>query len=147
MATQQHPAFDPNQPLVAAELPRNAGWKKDYAVGVAAQWKSATTNWARRRFSKRSRGELDADGKIAAIRSEVEGRRRSIEAKLVEIARCDVVGKKLTGDAEILLGRSNALRQALQQTKLLCKVRRSASGSSRRIDHPCRARTQRWRVT
>jgi hypothetical protein len=30
MATQQHPAFDPNQPMVATELPRIGGLRKDY---------------------------------------------------------------------------------------------------------------------
>ena len=34
MATQQHPAFDPNQPIVAAELPRISGVRKDYCAGV-----------------------------------------------------------------------------------------------------------------
>ena len=36
MATQQFPAFDPNQPLAGVEAPRIAGIRKDYC-GSSAQ--------------------------------------------------------------------------------------------------------------
>ena len=56
MATQQHPAFDPNQPIVAAEFPRIGGLRKDYVGAVRTLRRLVTTSFARRRKPRRVRG-------------------------------------------------------------------------------------------
>ena len=67
MATQQHPAFDPNQPIVAAELPRIGGLRKDYVGAVSATEIGDDELRAAAEAEARSWTELDADGKIVAI--------------------------------------------------------------------------------
>ena len=67
MATQQHPAFDPNQPIVAAELPRIGGLRKDYIGAVKGTEIGDDELRAAAEAEARSWSELDADGKIVAI--------------------------------------------------------------------------------
>jgi hypothetical protein len=73
MATQQHPAFDPSQPIVAAELPRIGGLRKDYVGTVGATEIDDAELREAAEVEARSWSELDADGKIVAI--EASGRR------------------------------------------------------------------------
>ena len=79
MATQQHPAFDPSQPLPSNGALRNAGWKKDYCgsaqrrgnVHYGQIWLGAileAQSWKVREESKRLPGfEAKWDKRYPAI--------------------------------------------------------------------------------
>ena len=134
MATQQHPAFDPNQPIVAAELPRIGGLRKDY-VGAGQNTEIGDKELrAAAEAEARSWSELDADGKIVAIEAKWKAVKAAVEAKLIEIRDAMTIGMKTTGDAEIFFASAAALRNSLQQTKaMLKKVARPAAGEGWRV--------------
>src|ERR1700759_2619017 len=121
MATQQHPAFDPNQPIVAAELPRIGGLRKDYCAGVENAEITDNELRAAAESEARSWSELDADGKIVAIEAKWKAVKTAVETKLIEIRDAMSIGMKTTGDAEIFFASAAALRSSLQQTKAMLK--------------------------
>ena len=121
MATQQHPAFDPNQPIVAAELPRIGGLRKDYVGAVSATEIGDDELRAAAEAEARSWTELDADGKIVAIEAKWKTVKTAVEAKLIEIRDAMSIGMKTIGDAEIFFASAAALRSSLQQTKAMLK--------------------------
>ncbi|MBV9888315.1 MAG: hypothetical protein JO119_17350, partial [Acidobacteria bacterium] len=82
MATQQHPAFDPNQPIVAGELPRIGGLRKDYFGAVQNTEIGDDELRAAAETEAHSWSELDADGKIVAIEAKWKAVKAAIEAKL-----------------------------------------------------------------
>ena len=85
MATQQHPAFDPNQPIVAAETPRIGGLRKDYVGALNATEISDDELREAAEVEAKSWAELDADGKIVAIEAKWKTVKTAIEAKLIVI--------------------------------------------------------------
>src|ERR1700723_2954736 len=110
MATQQHPAFDPSQPIVAAELPRIGGLRKDYVGTVGATEIDDAELREAAEVEARSWSELDADGKIVAIEAKWKTVKTAVEAKLIEIRDAMSIGMKTTGDAEIFFASAGALR-------------------------------------
>ena len=121
MATQQHPAFDPNQPIVAAELPRIGNLRKDYVGAGSASEIGDSELRAAAETEARSWSELDADGKIVAIEAKWKAVKTVVDAKLVEIRNAMSIGMKTIGDAEIFFASAAALRSSLQQTKAMLK--------------------------
>ena len=121
MATQQHPAFDPNQPIVAAELPRIGGLRKDYiGAGQNSEIGDAELR-AAAEAEARSWSEMDADGKIVAIEAKWKAAKTVLDAKLVEIRNAMTIGQRTIGDAEIFFASAAAIRNSLQQTKAMLK--------------------------
>jgi hypothetical protein len=93
MATQQHPAFDPNQPIVAAELPRVSGLRKDYLRGAQSDALIGDEELrAAAEAEARSWSELDPDGKIEAIEAKWKNVKAVLEAKLVELRNAMTIG-------------------------------------------------------
>ena len=121
MATQQHPAFDPNQPIAAAELPRIGGLRKDYVGAVNATEIGDDELRSAAETEARSWSELDADGKIIGIEAKWKTVKAAVEAKLIEIRDAMSIGMKTIGDAEIFFASAAALRSSLQQTKAMLK--------------------------
>src|ERR1700685_3532897 len=119
MATQQHPVSDPHPSPQSAGSLRNAGWRKDYCgsaprrsgnVHYGQLWLGAileAQSWKVREKGKR----------IPALATKWEGAKESIETNCQILRNVVSAGRKLRGDAEILLGNSSALRQSLQDTK------------------------------
>jgi cyclic beta-1,2-glucan synthetase len=119
MATQQHPAFDPNQPLPPNGAPRNSGWKKDYC-GSASRNKGNVHYgqlWLGAILEAQSWKARDDKGRIPGFEAKWEKTKESIEATTQALRNLTSAGNKLQGDGEILLGNSTGLRQGLQQTK------------------------------
>jgi cyclic beta-1,2-glucan synthetase len=120
MATQQHPAFDPNQSLPPNGALRNSGWKKDYC-GSASQ-RSGNVHygqlWMGAILEAQSWKLREENGRIPAFEAKWESAKESIETNMQVLRNLTSSGSKLQSDAEILLGNSTALRQGLQQTKL-----------------------------
>ncbi|MBV8514929.1 MAG: hypothetical protein JO260_06480, partial [Acidobacteria bacterium] len=121
MATQQHSAFDPNQPLVAAELPRIGGLRKDYVGAVESAEIADHELRAAAETEAQSWSELDADGKIVAIEAKWKAVKAVIEAKLIELRDANSPSQKPVGDAQIFMASAAALRSSLQQTKAMLK--------------------------
>ena len=88
MATQQHPAFDPNQPIVAAELPRIGGLRKDYVGALNATEIGDDELREAAEVEAKSWAELDADGKIVAIEAKFLRARRRFEVRCSRRKRC-----------------------------------------------------------
>ena len=153
MATQQHPAFDPNQPIVAAELPRIGGLRKDY-VGAGQNSEIGDDELrAAAEAEARSWSELDADGKIVAIEAKWKAVKAVVEAKLVELRDANSPGQKPMGDAQIFMASAAALRSSLQQTKAMLKKvgdlpQVKAGDAATRLGlKSCRGHTLRLRAT
>ena len=134
MASQQHPAFDPNKPIVAAELPRIGGLRKDYiGAGQNSEIGDAELR-AAAEAEARSWSEMDADGKIVAIEAKWKAAKTVLDAKLVEIRNAMTIGQRTIGDAEIFFASAAAIRNSLQQTKaMLEEGRGSAAGKGGRV--------------
>lgn len=119
MATQQHPAFDPNQPLPPNGAPRNSGWKKDYC-GSASRTKGIVHYgqlWLGAILEAQSWKARDDKGRIPGFEAKWEKTKESIETTTQALRNLTSAGNKLQGDGEILLGNSTGLRHGLQQTK------------------------------
>ncbi len=134
MATQQHPAFDPSRPLPSNEALRNAGWKKDYCG--SAQQRKANVHygqiWLGAILEAQSWKVRDENKRIPVFEAKWESIRESIDAKMQVLRNFTSAGNELTGEAEVLLGNSNVLRQALQQTKPV--VRKTADMPQVQVD-------------
>jgi hypothetical protein len=119
MATQPHPAFDPNHPLPSNGELRNSRWKKDYC-GSSAKHGNVHYGqlWLGAVLEAQSWKARDEKGRIPAFEAKWESTKELIEAKTQQFRNLTSAGKELQGDAEILLGNSSALRQSLQQTKV-----------------------------
>src|SRR5580700_11043302 len=119
MATQQQPAFDPNQPLPSNGALRNSRWKKDYCGSTAKHGNVHYGQlWLGAILEAQSWKVRDEKGRIPAFEAKWETTKELVEAKLQELRNLASSENELQGDAEILLGNSTALRQSLQQTKL-----------------------------
>jgi cyclic beta-1,2-glucan synthetase len=118
MATQQHPAVDSNLPLAAGSA-RTATWRKD-----------ACASAPRRNTGKVHEGQLwlaaileaqswkaRSKGRAGVLATKWDEAKDSIEANSQILRNVVAAGRKLQGDAEILLANSNLLRQALQETE------------------------------
>jgi cyclic beta-1,2-glucan synthetase len=119
MATQQQPAFDPNQPVPSNGALRNSRWKKDYCGSTAKHGNVHYGQlWLGAILEAQSWKVQDEKGRIPGFEAKWETTKELIEAKLQELRNLASSENELQGDAEILLGNSTALRQSLQQTKL-----------------------------
>src|SRR5580700_1333161 len=119
MATQQHPAFDPNHPLPSNGALRNSGWKKDYCGSAAKRGDVHYGQlWLGAVLEAQSWKVRDDKGRDPAFEAKWERTKESIETKMQVLRTLTSSENKLEGDAEILLGNSTGLRQSLQQTKL-----------------------------
>ena len=122
MATQQHPAFDPNQPIVAAELPRIGGLRR-----LCRRSELHGNRRQRTALSGRDRGAfVERAGRRREDRLAIETKwkavKTAIEAKLVEIR--DAISLDRNEDDRrcgILFASAAALRSSLQQTKAMLK--------------------------
>ena len=134
MATQQHPAFDPSRPLPSNEALRNAGWKKDYC-GSAQQHKGNVHYgqiWLGAILEAQSWKVREESKRIPVFEAKWESIKESIDAKMQVLRDFTLAGNQPTGEAEVLLGNSNVLRQALQQTKPV--VRKTADMPQVQVD-------------
>jgi cyclic beta-1,2-glucan synthetase len=119
MATQQHPAFDPNHPLPSNGALRNSGWKKDYCGSAAKRGDVHYGQlWLGAVLEAQSWKVRDDKGRAPAFEAKWERTKESIETKMQVLRTLTSSENQLEGDAEILLGNSTGLRQSLQQTKL-----------------------------
>ena len=119
MATQQHPAFDPSHPLPPNGALRNSGWKKDYCGSTAKRENvSFDQLWLGAILEAQSWKAREEKVRIPAFEAKWDKTKESIETKAQVLRNVTIAGNQLQGDAEILLGNSTGLRQALQQTKL-----------------------------
>jgi len=123
MATQQFPAFDPNQPLAGVEAPRIAGIRKDYCGSSAQDGAGIEDSQLRAAAAAEAQSwnEQESDGKATSIEEKWKATKAAIEAKLTEFRAVINNGQTLTGDAEIFIASSSALRSSLQQTKEMLK--------------------------
>jgi hypothetical protein len=123
MATQQHPAFDPNQQLPGVEAPRIAGIRKDYCGSGAQDGGGIEDSQLRAAAEAEARTwtEQEPDGKVAAMEAKWKATKAAIEEKLTELRAAINNGQTLTGDAEIFIASSSGLRSSLQQTKEMFK--------------------------
>ena len=95
MATQQHPAFDPNQPIPGVEAPRVSGLRKDYCSGAQNAVDIGDSELhAAAETEARSWSELDPDGKIVAIEAKWKAVKAVVDAKLVEIRNAMTIERK-----------------------------------------------------
>ena len=119
MATQQHPAFDPNQPLPPDGALRSSGWKKDYCGSASRRSGKVHYGqlWLGAILEAQSWKSREENSRIPAFEVKWEKTKESIEAGTQALRNLTSSGNKLQGDGEILLGNSTGLHQALQQTK------------------------------
>ena len=119
MATQQHPAFDPSHPLPPNGALRNSGWKRDYC-GSTVKHENIHSDqlWLGAILEAQSWKARVETGRMPVFEAKWDKTKESIEAKAQVLRNFTAAGNQLQGDAEILLGNSTGLRQALQQTKL-----------------------------
>lgn len=119
MATQQYPALDLNQPLPPCASLRNAGWRKDYC-GQAPRRSGNVHHgqlWLGAFLEAQSWKARDTSKRVPALEAKWEGAKESIETSCQMLRNLASAGHQLRGEAEVLLGISNLLRQNLQQTK------------------------------
>ena len=127
MATQQHPAFDPNPPLPSGLSLRNAGWRKDYCGAAPRRSENLHYShlWLAAVLEAQSWKVRDKSKLIPnALNAKWEEAKESIETNCQTLRNLVSAGHKLRGDAEILLGNSKVLRQSLQETKRVVKKAR-----------------------
>ena len=127
MATQQHPAFDPNPPLPSGLSLRNAGWRKDYCGAAPRRSENLHYShlWLAAVLEAQSWKVRDKSKLIPnALNAKWEEAKESIETNCQILRNLVSAGHKLRGDAEILLGNSKVLRQSLQETKRVVKKAR-----------------------
>jgi len=119
MATQQHPALDPNPSLQSAGAPRNAAWRKDYCGSAPRRSENVHYGqlWLGAILEAQSWKVRDNGKRIPALATKWEGAKESIETNCQILRNLVSDGRKLRGDAEMLLGNSNVLRQSFQDTK------------------------------
>jgi cyclic beta-1,2-glucan synthetase len=119
MATQQHPAFDPNHPLPTDSAFRSAGWKRDYCGSATQRTEKVQYGqlWLGAILEAQSWKTPEERSRIPAFEAKLEAVKEVIEARTQELRSLTASGKKLTGDAEVLLGNSTSLYQGLQQLK------------------------------
>ncbi len=119
MATQQHPAFDPNQPLPTNEALRASGWKRDYCGAEPQHTEKVHYGqlWMGALLEAQSWKVREENSRIPTFEANWKGTKESIEKSVQALRNLTASGNKLKGDAETLLGNSTSLHQSLQQTK------------------------------
>jgi cyclic beta-1,2-glucan synthetase len=119
MATQQHPAFDPNQTFPPNSALRSAGWKRDYCGSAVRRSETVPYGrlWIGAILEAQSWKVRKENNGIPTFEAKLEATKESIEARLQELRSLTASGYNLMGDAEVLFGNATSLYQSFQQLK------------------------------
>jgi cyclic beta-1,2-glucan synthetase len=118
MATQQQPAFESNPSLIAGGSVRTTAYEKDLLAPASRQFAKVSYDQLRAAALLEAEGwkSLEKSKTASALNLRREAAKTSIEKNSQILRNMVTSGRKLNGDAEILLANSNLFRQCLEET-------------------------------
>lgn len=117
MATQHHPAFDPNQRLLLGSLLRDAWRQKDKIASTPSPIPGMQITELRSYAHLAARSWIVGNKKSTAVLDRLEEARNSIESRCQVLRNMIAAGHTLRGDAATLVEHSVFLRETFQKVQ------------------------------